>query len=74
MMGVHSTAIKSGKLLADLMTDSRYNGLTGRYFDRGKEILSSLLSYNRENAANLWQRSAELVRLQNYETILINKL
>jgi NAD(P)-dependent dehydrogenase (short-subunit alcohol dehydrogenase family) len=69
LLRVHSTAEKSGKLLANLMTDNRYNGLTGRYFDRENEKPSSPLSYNRKNAANLWQRSAEFVKLQSDETI-----
>jgi len=67
--GVYSTAEKSGKLLALLMTDARYDGFTGKYLDRGKEIPSSELSYNKANASNLRQRSVELVKLQKNETI-----
>lgn len=51
----------SGKELADLMTDLRYEQVTARYIDRGKEISSSLLSYNLENARELWDVSVGLV-------------
>jgi NAD(P)-dependent dehydrogenase (short-subunit alcohol dehydrogenase family) len=69
LLRVHSTAEKSGKMLANLMTDNRYNGLSGRYFDRENEKQSLHLSYNRKNAVNLWQRSVEFVKLQSNETI-----
>jgi NAD(P)-dependent dehydrogenase (short-subunit alcohol dehydrogenase family) len=70
IMGLHSSAVKSGKILASLMTGEKYAGITGKYFDRENEIRSSDLSYNRENAKNLWQRSIELVHLERDETIL----
>jgi len=69
LLGVHSSATKSGKLLASLMTDDYYEDLSGKYFDRGKEIPSSELSRNKANAENLWKRSIELVRLQEDETL-----
>ncbi|MDR3246834.1 MAG: hypothetical protein LBT50_10425 [Prevotellaceae bacterium] len=47
----------------------QYEGVSGKYFDRGKEIPSSELSYNKANAENLWKGSTELVRLQNDETL-----
>jgi hypothetical protein len=61
--------MKSGKWLAALMTDAQYEGVTGKYFDRGKETRSSELSYNKDNAANLWGRSMELTQMQDDETI-----
>jgi NAD(P)-dependent dehydrogenase (short-subunit alcohol dehydrogenase family) len=69
IMGLHSSAVKSGKILASLMTGEKYAGITGKYFDRENEIRSSDLSYNKENAKNLWQRSIELVHLEKSETI-----
>jgi NAD(P)-dependent dehydrogenase (short-subunit alcohol dehydrogenase family) len=69
LMGLHSSSKKSGKLLAAMMTDESFQGITGRYFDREKEIQSSELSYNKANAANLWTQSIELVHLQPEETI-----
>jgi NAD(P)-dependent dehydrogenase (short-subunit alcohol dehydrogenase family) len=69
MMELHSSAVKSGKLLASLMTEEKYRDITGKYFDRENEIRSSDLSYNKENAKNLWHRSIELVHLERDETI-----
>ncbi|MDR1459841.1 MAG: SDR family NAD(P)-dependent oxidoreductase [Bacteroidales bacterium] len=68
LMGLYSSAVKSGKLLAYLMTDEKYNGITGKYFDRENEVQSSALSYNKENAKNLWHRSIGLVHLESDET------
>jgi NAD(P)-dependent dehydrogenase (short-subunit alcohol dehydrogenase family) len=68
LLGVYSSAEKSGKLLADMMTGSHFEGITGKYFDREKEIPSSELSYNKANAVNLWKRSIELTQLQQQET------
>ncbi|MDR1402462.1 MAG: SDR family NAD(P)-dependent oxidoreductase [Tannerellaceae bacterium] len=69
MMGLHSSAGKSGKLLASLMTGEKYAGITGKYFDRDRECPSSELSCNTANAENLWKRSIELVGLQQNETL-----
>jgi hypothetical protein len=67
---VLSSAQQSGKCLAALMTEAQFDGITGKYFDRGKEIPSSELSHNKANAENLWKRSIELVKLDRNETIL----
>jgi NAD(P)-dependent dehydrogenase (short-subunit alcohol dehydrogenase family) len=69
LLVTYSDAKKSGKLLASLMTDAQWEGITGKYFDRGKECPSSELSYNKVNAKNLWIRSIELVQLQKEETL-----
>jgi NAD(P)-dependent dehydrogenase (short-subunit alcohol dehydrogenase family) len=69
VLGTHSTAEKSGRLLADLMTGRQYERITGTYFDRGMEAASSELSYNKANAVNLWERSVELTQLQPQETV-----
>ncbi len=52
----------SSKALANMMTDSRYEQLTGRYIDRGKDVGSSPLSYNVQNANELWDASLELIK------------
>jgi NAD(P)-dependent dehydrogenase (short-subunit alcohol dehydrogenase family) len=70
LLGTLSSAGQSGKYLAALMTDAQFNGITGKYFDRGKKIPSSELSCNKANAENLWKRSIELVRLDRNETVL----
>jgi NAD(P)-dependent dehydrogenase (short-subunit alcohol dehydrogenase family) len=69
LLGTYSSAKKSGELLADTMTEKLYENITGKYFDRGKEIPSSELSYNKSNAVNLWEQSVELSRLQQQETL-----
>jgi hypothetical protein len=69
MMGLHSSAEKSGKLLSAMMTGSQFEGVTGKYFDREKETPSSELSYDKKNAVNLWERSTKLTQLQQHETI-----
>jgi hypothetical protein len=68
ILGTYSFAKKSGKLLADMMTGKQYENITGKYFDRGKEVSSSELSYSKANAVNLWERSIELTQLQQSET------
>jgi len=54
----------SGKKLADLITSPRYEQVTARYIDRGNDTTSSLLSYNLENARELWEASMEFVQLK----------
>jgi hypothetical protein len=71
LLGTHSSAAISGKQLAEYMTNDKYEAVTGKYFDRENEILSSELSYNKTNAANLWKRSVELTQLQQQETVFI---
>lgn len=60
----------SGKALARLVTDSQYAGVTGKYFDTGKEAPSSEESYDKQKAGDLWRQSAALVKLASDETIL----
>ena len=69
LLGVRSTSKKSGKLLASLVTASQYEGTSGKYFDRAKEVKSSGLSYNKENAKDLWETSIDLARLSTDEMI-----
>lgn len=58
---VHRPA-KSGERLAQLAQG--INGkTTGKYFSNGREIKSSDLSYNKENAADLWNTSADMTGL-----------
>jgi NAD(P)-dependent dehydrogenase (short-subunit alcohol dehydrogenase family) len=56
---------KSGKALADMITDGKYEGITGKYIDRGIERESSTLSYNLANAQELWETSKQLTGLNN---------
>ena len=55
--------------LARLVADPELAGVSGRYFEGEKEVRSSVLSYDRENAAELWETSAELVGLDAEKTV-----
>lgn len=58
--GVRSTRT-SGRYLAALAGDERFDGLTGQYFAGGKSIRSSIDSYNLDKARDLWETSEQLV-------------
>jgi NAD(P)-dependent dehydrogenase (short-subunit alcohol dehydrogenase family) len=58
--GVRSTRT-SGRYLAALANDARFDGVTGEYFDGLRPIRSSADSYNRDKALDLWQTSERLV-------------
>jgi len=55
---------KSGKRLAQLASGSAGNA-TGKYYSDGHEAQSSELSFNRENACELWNSSADMTHLQH---------
>jgi NAD(P)-dependent dehydrogenase (short-subunit alcohol dehydrogenase family) len=57
---VHSMRT-SGTNLAALVADPRFEGVTGRYFEGLKAIPSSVDSYERENARDLWETSERLI-------------
>jgi NAD(P)-dependent dehydrogenase (short-subunit alcohol dehydrogenase family) len=59
---VHRPA-KSGRRLAALVSDASET-TAGKYYSDGREARSSALSYNQENAAELWDASADMVGLQ----------
>jgi light-dependent protochlorophyllide reductase len=58
--GVNSTRT-SGRHLAALVYDPRFDGVTGVYFSGRKQIRSSTESYDRDKAIDLWQTSEGLV-------------
>jgi NAD(P)-dependent dehydrogenase (short-subunit alcohol dehydrogenase family) len=60
----------SGKALARLVLDPALEGISGKYFEEMNERTSSEESYNLQEAAELWEASAALVKLQPAETIL----
>jgi NAD(P)-dependent dehydrogenase (short-subunit alcohol dehydrogenase family) len=69
MIGKPSTSVKSGANLASLITEPSFGTMTGKYLDRGQEIKSSPLSYNKDNARELWETSMELSTLRQSETL-----
>ena len=60
----------SGKALAHMVLDPTLEDISGKYFDGMAERASSQESYDQHKAAELWETSAELVKLQPTETIL----
>ena len=61
---IGSVDIKSGaKESVHLATSSEVEGVTGRYFVRGRSVESSLASYDRDTAPRLWRVSSELTGL-----------
>ena len=57
---VNSTR-SSGPRLAALVTDPRFDGVTGAYFDGKRPIRSSADSYDRDKALDLWETSERLL-------------
>ncbi len=60
----------SGKALARLVLDPSLEKISGKYFDGMEDRASSQESYDQQKAQELWETSAELVKLQPTETIL----
>lgn len=68
MMGRMGDLDKSSTALAELVVDDKFNGITGKYFDRStKYINSSELSYNENNRLELWNKSIEYTKLDTNE-------
>lgn len=70
LIGRHGSAETSGKQLAETVTGSQWQGITGKYIDRGKETKSSPASYNKVAQNKLWRQSLDLANISNNETIL----
>jgi light-dependent protochlorophyllide reductase len=58
--GVRSTRT-SGRYLAALTNDARFDGVSGQYFDGLRPIRSSADSYDRGKALDLWETSERLL-------------
>jgi len=61
---------KSGLNLANLATAPEYEGVTDKYFIGNKSARSSVTSYDKNKAAELWVGSVKLTQLQPHETPL----
>jgi NAD(P)-dependent dehydrogenase (short-subunit alcohol dehydrogenase family) len=67
-MGSHlSTEEEAGRALRDLLTDAKFAGVSGRYFDGFKEIPSSDESRDKSKAKAVWEQSAVLAGLSEEE-------
>ena len=53
----------SGRHLAALVNDARFDGVSGQYFEGRRPIKSSVDSYDRDKALDLWTTSEELLTL-----------
>lgn len=74
LVGIHAnTVAASGKSLARLVTDPSLINVSAKYFAGYKQQASSKASYDQPNANELWETSAELVKLAPEETILSNQ-
>lgn len=68
----YGSGLNSGKALSNLITEDRFEGISGKYFDRTKEtpINSSKPSYDKNARIRLWEESVRYSNLQEKETIL----
>jgi NAD(P)-dependent dehydrogenase (short-subunit alcohol dehydrogenase family) len=62
--GATSTPQRSGKLLANLLILEKYEGLTGKYFDRDKDIAPSAESFDVNKRTDLWNTSVNLTKIE----------
>jgi NAD(P)-dependent dehydrogenase (short-subunit alcohol dehydrogenase family) len=63
-MGSHlSTEEEAAQALSGLLTDAKYSGVSGRYFDGFKELPSSVESRNEDKSRAVWEQSARLAGL-----------
>jgi light-dependent protochlorophyllide reductase len=66
---VNSVA-RSGKSLASMITEPRFERISGKYFQGARDVPSSKDSYEPAMASELWESSASMVRLTPDETVL----
>ena len=59
-----NSARTSGARLAALVSDPRFDGVTGAYFEGKRQIRSSADSYDRDKALDLWETSEQLAMQQ----------
>jgi NAD(P)-dependent dehydrogenase (short-subunit alcohol dehydrogenase family) len=63
-MGSHlSTEAEAAQALGGLVTDAKYSGVSGRYFDGFREVPSSAESRDESKSGAVWEQSARLVGL-----------
>lgn len=67
-MGSHlSTEEEAARALGELLIDTKYSGVSGRYFDGFREILSSVESRDESKCRTAWEQSAKLAGLTEQE-------
>ena len=65
-----NSAARSGRALANMVTDPRFDRISGKYFQGSRDVPSSKDSYDPVIATELWESSASMVKLAPDETIL----
>ena len=65
-----NSAARSGRSLANMVTDPRFERISGKYFQGSRDVPSSKDSYDPVIATELWESSASMVKLAPDETIL----
>jgi NAD(P)-dependent dehydrogenase (short-subunit alcohol dehydrogenase family) len=66
--GAVSTPEISGRILAELLVDDKYQDVTGKYFDRDKIIPSSEESYDKLKWLDLWNSSLAMAGIDPQST------
>jgi NAD(P)-dependent dehydrogenase (short-subunit alcohol dehydrogenase family) len=62
--GAISNPEKSGGILAELLVSSKYENVTGKYFDREKIVASSDESHDLKKSLDLWDTSIDLLGIE----------
>jgi hypothetical protein len=65
-----NSAARSGRALAGMVSEPRFERISGKYFQGTRDVPSSIDSYDPAMAADLWESSAAMVRLMPSETML----
>ena len=65
-----NTMSQSGEALATLITDPELTNVTGKYFSGFNAIASSIESYDKNKAKQLWNSSIELAQLDRAEIVV----
>lgn len=68
-MGSHlSTEEEAARALGGLLIDTKYSGVTGKYFDGFQEVPSSVESRDERKAREVWEQSVKLAVLTREDT------
>jgi light-dependent protochlorophyllide reductase len=65
-----NSAARSGRALANMVTEPRFARMSGKYFQGMRDVPSSKDSYDPAMATDLWEASATMVKLTPDETVL----
>ena len=66
----YGSGLTSGKELAKMVTEESFEGVPGKYNDRGTITKTSEPSYDKKAAKKLWEQSVELLKMNQDEMIL----